>query len=100
MMSPNQKSENGDRHAGESHELIAEDLFTGVSGNQLTYHTHGRQHHDIDGGMRIEPKQMLKQHWIATQRRIKNAQVKAALQRHQQQRDCNYRSSKYLNHAG
>jgi hypothetical protein len=36
--------------------------------DQLADHAHGRQHHDVDRGVRVEPEHVLEQHRVAAQR--------------------------------
>src|SRR5215813_9811319 len=89
-MAPHQKTENSDGQTRESHEAVTENILAREVRYQLTENTHPRQHHDVDGGMRIEPKEVLEQHWIAAGRRIENAHVRQSLKSEQQDRDCDY----------
>src|SRR2546421_4817741 len=84
MMAPNQETENGDGQAREGHKLITEDIFAREVRNQLADYTHRRQHHDVNRRMRVKPEEMLEQDWIASGRRIENAYMCEAFERHQQ----------------
>src|SRR6266536_619618 len=50
--------------------------------------------------MRVEPEQMLKEHWIAADSGIKNSDVGEPLKRKQQYRDCNNWCAKHHDQAG
>ena len=42
---------------------------------EFAHHAHARQNHDVHGGVRIEPEQMLEQERIAADGRIEDADV-------------------------
>ena len=60
-------------------EFVAEHVLRAKSRDDLADHAHARQDHDVDGGMRVEPEQVLEQQRIAAQRRIEYADAEDAL---------------------
>ena len=56
-------------------ELVAEDALAREAGDELADHAHGRQDHDVDGGVRVEPEQVLEEHRVAAQRGVEDAEV-------------------------
>ena len=87
VMSPNQKSNDGDGDAGKRDEIIAEDFFARKTGDDFADDAHARQNHDINRRMRIKPKQMLKQNRVAAEFGIENADAPKSFQRHERERD-------------
>src|SRR5277367_211152 len=61
VMRPDQESENRDCYAGECNELVSEDPLARETSDEFADHAHGRQDHDVNGGMRVEPEQVLEQ---------------------------------------
>ena len=99
-MRPHQEPEHGDGDGSQRHELVAEDALARETGDDLADDAHARQNHDVHSGMRIEPEQVLEQKRIAAQLRIEHADVEGPLQRHQQQRDGDHRSSQNHDDGG
>ena len=56
-----------------------EDALAREAGDDLGDDAHRRQNHDVDGGMGIEPEQMLEQERIAAESGIENAEVQGTL---------------------
>jgi hypothetical protein len=56
-------------------------------GDELADHAHGRQDHDVDGRVRVEPEEVLEEHRVAAERRVEDADVEQPLGRDQQDRD-------------
>ena len=75
VVAPDEEADAGDRQHGIDHEVVAEDAASREAGNDLGDHPHGRQHHDVDRRMGIEPEQMLEQDRIAAMRRVENRQT-------------------------
>jgi hypothetical protein len=75
VMTPDQKADHRDRHAGEGDEGVAEDPFPGKAGDQLADHTHAGQDHNVDGRMRIEPEQVLIEQGVTAQPGVEDANV-------------------------
>ncbi|OIQ64112.1 hypothetical protein GALL_543410 [mine drainage metagenome] len=65
VVGPDQAAHTGDRHAGEGDGLVAEDGAPGEGGQDLRDRPHGRQDHDVDGRMGVDPEQVLVKEWIA-----------------------------------
>ena len=75
VMSPNQEAENGDAHAGSGDEFVTEGAFAGEAGNHFANDAHAGKNHDVHGGVRIEPENVLKEDWISADVWIENADV-------------------------
>src|SRR6202162_6298304 len=97
MMTPNQDSDHGNANAGSRDERITEYGFAREAGDQLAHHAHAGQNHDVHGGMRIEPENVLEQDGIAADGRIENADVEGAFQGHQSERNGDNRCTENLN---
>ena len=78
-MRPYQESEDGDGDARHGDKLIAEDAFAREAGNELADHSHGRQDHDVNGRMGVEPEQVLKQERVSAKPGIEDAEVQEAV---------------------
>src|SRR5262245_60890063 len=87
MMPPHQEAEDGDREAGKPDHAITKRPLSTKTGNDLAHHSHAWQDHDVDCGVRIKPEQMLKQHRVASQLWIKDADVQPTFHSDQEQRD-------------
>ena len=87
VVAPNQKRNDGDGHAREGHEVIAEDFFLGKARHQLADHAHRGQDHDVDRRVGVEPEKVLKENGVAAQSGIKKPHVEEPLDRHQGKRD-------------
>ena len=87
MVRPNQEADNRDGDAGAGDEGVSEDGFARKRRNDFTDHTHRRKNHDVHGGMRIEPEEMLKEYGVAAESGIEKAQVKYAFKADEQKRD-------------
>jgi hypothetical protein len=59
---------------------VAEDALAREAGNDLGDDAHRRENHDVDGGMGIEPEQMLEEERIAAEFRIEDAKVQARIE--------------------
>src|SRR6266496_4179447 len=91
MMSPNEKAKDSNRQTRERDKLVAENVLARKVCDQLAYHPHRRQDHDVNSRMRIEPEEVLKKHRISPQCRIKDAHMGQTLKREQQNSDGNHR---------
>ena len=100
VVAPDQEAQDRDGHAREGDDLVAENPLARKTGNDLADHAHGRQNHDVDGGMRIEPEQVLEQQGIAAQRGREDAHVKNALERQQKKRDRQHGRAQHHDDAG
>jgi hypothetical protein len=99
-MGPDQEAEEGDGQAGEGHELVAEDLLPGEGGDDFTGHAHGRQNHDVDGRMGVEPEEMLVEQGITTECGIEDADVQHSLDHEEHQSDGQDRCGQKHDDAG
>ena len=99
-MRPDQKSEDSDGDRREGHEAVAENTLAREAGDDFAHDAHRGQNHDVDGGMRVEPEQVLKQHRVAAQLGIKDSQMQGPLRGDQHDRDGNDRRSQKLDDAG
>src|SRR5258708_19779544 len=100
MVSPNQEAENRDGDRRERYEAVAEDAFAREARNDLSDDAHRRQDHDVDGGMGIEPEQMLEQDRIASEFGVEDAEVQSAFGGNHHEGDCEDRRAQELNNAG
>src|SRR5208282_5963949 len=87
MVSPDEETDHGNRHAGKRHEAVAENTLAREAGDELADYAHARQNHDVDGRVRIKPEQVLKQNRVAANRRVEDADVKQALKTQQENGD-------------
>ena len=81
MVAPDQESEQGDRDRGERHRRISEQLLLREGRHQLRDDAHGRQNHDVDRWVRVEPEEVLKKDGISAECRVENADPDQALQK-------------------
>jgi hypothetical protein len=65
-MTPDEEADDGDRNRAEGDEGVAEDALAAEAGDELADHAHGRQDHDVDGRVTVEPEDVLKQHGVST----------------------------------
>ena len=68
MVTPDQEAKHRNRQTRKRDKLVAENILAREVGDQLADHTHDGQDHDVNGRMRIEPEQVLKENRIAAQR--------------------------------
>src|SRR6059036_3160685 len=54
-----------DRHQGEGHHPVAEDRFSRLHRDDLRDDPEPRQHHDVHGGVRVEPEDVLVHEHVA-----------------------------------
>ena|ERR1043166_9017896 len=87
VVSPNQETENCDGYAGISDEVVAEDFLPRKAGDRFADHSHPRKNHDIDGGMRIEPEEMLKKDRVAAEFWIEESEAPDSFESHQGERN-------------
>ena len=90
----------GDGQAREGDEAVAEDVLPREAGDELRDDAHPRQHHDVDGRVRVEPEQVLEEHRIAADRRVEDADAQHALEGEQQDRDRDDRRPQDHDQAG
>jgi len=94
------RAEDRDCDGGESYEVVAEDALAREAGNDFGDHAHRRQNHDVDGGMGVEPEEMLEKQWIAAEFGIEDSEVQSAFGSDQHNRDGDDRRTQKLNNAG
>ena len=78
-MSPNDEAESRDGNRAVGDHLVAEDVLAAEGRDELTDHAHGRQDHDVDRRVRVEPEEVLVEHGIAAQSRVEDADAERAL---------------------
>jgi hypothetical protein len=100
MVRPDQEAEDGDGDRGERDEAIAEDALAGKASNDLADDAHRRQNHDVDGGMGIEPEQVLEEQRIAAEFGIEDAEMQRAFYGDQHDGDGDDGSTENLDDAG
>src|SRR6185295_4245300 len=85
VVAPDQKAEDGNGHAGERNELVAKNALAREHPNDLADHAERRNDHDVHGGMRVKPEEVLKQYRVAAERWIEDADTDEALHDQHQQ---------------
>ena len=81
-------------------EAVAEDALAREAGDDLADDAHGGQNHDVDGGMRVEPEQMLEEQRIAAEFGIEDAEVQGAFDGDQNDGDGDDGRAENLDDAG
>src|SRR5579883_127987 len=99
VVRPNKESEDSDADGGESYKVVTEDALARKTGYDFRHHCHARQDHDVHGGMRVEPEQVLEQHRIPAYFRIENPYVEEAFESNQREGDRKNRSSQHLDNG-
>src|SRR6266404_1093794 len=87
VVRPDEKTDDRDGDAGTRDEGVSENGFARESGDNFANHAHGGKNHDVHGGMRIEPEEVLKEDGVATEGGIEKAQMKHALEAGEQESD-------------
>src|ERR1700747_409011 len=75
VVRPDEESEDGDRDRREGDEAVSEDALAREAGDDFSDYAHRGQDHDIDGGMRVKPEQVLEQKRITAKLRIEDAEM-------------------------
>src|SRR5579871_335599 len=100
VMAPDQEPDNRNGDARESHETVTKNALARKRGDQLANNSHSREHHDVHGGVGIEPEKMLEKYRIATESRVEDADVEHALAQNQHQSHSQHRGAQHLDQAG
>src|SRR5712675_1585459 len=100
VVGPDKEADYGDGDTGAGDKRIAKDGLAREGGNDFADDAHGRQNHNVDGRMRVKPKQVLEENGVAAKLRIEEAEVKHALHAGQQQSDGNHGCAQDENDAG
>ena len=72
VMPPREESDAGDPDRGVGDRLVRLRVLAREGADELGDHPHGRQDHDVDGGVAVEPEEVLEEHRIAAARRIED----------------------------
>src|SRR5215475_13002438 len=99
-MRPDEEPEDRDRDRRERNEHVPEDPLAREAGDDFGNDTHRRQNNDVDGGMRVEPEQVLEQQRVAAQFRIEDTEMQGAFRDNKDKRDRDDRRPKNLDDAG
>src|SRR5277367_1154016 len=99
-MRPDEEADdgNGDTRCGD--ERVTKNRFAGERGNDFADHTHGRQNHDVHGRMGVKPEEVLEENRVAAESRVEEAEVQAALETDEEERDGDDRSAEDEDDAG
>ena len=73
VVRPDEESEDGDGDRGEGDGGVAEDALAAEGGDDLGDDAHAGQNHDVDGGVRVEPEEVLEEKRIAALGGIEDA---------------------------
>ena len=87
VVGPHQAAHASDGHGAEGNGLVAKDRPLGEGGDDLGDDPHGRQDHDVDRRVRVDPEQVLVEHGVAALGRIEDADAEEALEDDQHQGD-------------
>ena len=99
MVSPDQKSKQCDRYRTVGNEAITENALVTVYTDQFADNAEGRQNHDVDSWVTVEPKEVFIGNRVAVEFRIEDPDVHRSLGDQQQQRDPEHRGRQNLNDA-
>ena len=80
VMAPDEKAEKRDGEARIGDEGVAEDAAAAEAGDDLADHAHAGQDHDVDGGMAVEPEEVLEEQRIAAEIGIEDGNAAKALE--------------------
>ena len=100
VVAPHQEADDRDRQRRERDQLVAEQRLAAVDRDQLADDAEGRQHHDVDGRVRVEPEEVLEEHRVTTQARVEDPDVVEPLEGDQQHRDAEHRRRQDLQQRG
>ena len=73
VVPPDQGAGGGDGEAGKGDHLVAEDRFAGEDRDDLRDDPHGRQDHDVDRRVGVDPEEVLVQERVAAAGRVEKA---------------------------
>ncbi len=65
VVGPDEEAEDGDGHRGKRDRRVAEDALAAEGRDHFADDAHAGQNHDVDGGVRVEPEQMLEEERVA-----------------------------------
>ena len=85
VVAPDEEADDGDAGQRPDHGGVAEDAAAREAGDDLAHHAHRRQQHDVDGGVAVEPEQVLEEDRVAAARRLEDRHAQHPLDRDQQQ---------------
>src|SRR5262249_55840613 len=100
VMRPNDETNHGDADTGRGNETITKNRLSNERGNDFADYTHGRKDHDVHSWVRIKPKEMLEENWVAAISRIEEAEVEHALEAGEKQGNRDNRCAKYHDQTG
>ena len=86
VVRPDREPEDHDRHQREGHHPVAEDRLAGVGRDDLADDPEARQHHDVDGRVRVEPEDVLVHQHVAARRRVEEVGADRAVEQHEELR--------------
>ena len=79
VVAPGEEADEGDAQRRVGDRLVAEDVLAAKAADHLADHAHRREHHDVDGRVRVEPEQVLEEHRVAAARRVEEAEAEGVL---------------------
>ena len=86
MVSPDREADDRDREDRVDHRGIAEYAPAREAGHDFCHDAHRRQDHDVDGGVRIEPEEMLEKQWVASAKAVEDRQAEQSVRRDEKER--------------
>ena len=80
VVRPHCEAEHHDRQQRERHHPVAEDRFSRLHRDDLGDDPEAGQHHDVDGGVRVEPEDVLIAEHVAAVSRLEEVRVQDAVE--------------------
>ena len=100
VVAPDEEAQQGDRHRRESDGAVAEDPLPAERADQLGDDPEAGQDHDVDGGVAVEPEEVLEEDRVAAEGRVEDADLEHALEEEEQHRDPDHGRGQDLHDAG
>ena len=100
VVAPDEEAEQRDRDRRERHGAVAVDALAAEGAHQLRDHAEGRQDHDVDRRVAVEPEEVLEQHRVTAEGRVEDADAEQTLHHQQHHRDADHRRGEHLHDGG
>ncbi len=100
VVSPGEEPDEGDPQRRVDDWPVTEGVLAREAAHHFAYHPHGGEDGDVDGGVGVEPEEVLHQQRIAAHRRVEEANVKRVLDGHEQERQAEDGRGDHLDDAG
>ena len=77
MVAPDQEAQKRNRDGRERDRAIPVDSLAAERAHQFRDHAEGRQDHDVDRRVAVEPEEVLEQHRVTAKRRVEDRRCRA-----------------------